>query len=275
MSVHRRRPHDNVASMAGEGMAGVYALRRGTTQPWTCGRSGSTRPPACRSRLHRRRARLATRSAHLRRGPDHDSVDPVGHRALQYRLIGFVEASREDDTDKNRLCTATGYRRADVVNYADGWLNTQRGFHVWMADPDVADWLSTCSLSAFGKAGPYLGDPATSEAFGRMVGAQGPARSRTCSDCSPRSIHSRPPDPDRRLESAVEGFHPGGNAFRERAIDHTAMASVRPVHQSTRRQPALHRAVDTRRFASEFGVPRPSMAGGVRGAHSASTMAHR
>jgi hypothetical protein len=31
------------------------------------------------------------------------------------------------------------------------------------------------SPSAFGNAGPYLGDPATQEAFGRTVGAQGPA----------------------------------------------------------------------------------------------------
>ena len=87
-----------------------------------------------------------------------------------------MEANREDDPYKNRLCTARGFsRRADVVNYAAGWLNTQRGFLSWMAEPDLADWLSTCRLSAFGNAGPYLGDSATREAFGRMVGAQGPA----------------------------------------------------------------------------------------------------
>jgi hypothetical protein len=35
--------------------------------------------------------------------------------------------------------------------------------------------LSTCRLSPFGNTGPYLGDPATQEALGRMVSAQGPA----------------------------------------------------------------------------------------------------
>ena len=29
---HRRRPHDDVAAMAGEGMAGIYALRQGAAQ---------------------------------------------------------------------------------------------------------------------------------------------------------------------------------------------------------------------------------------------------
>ncbi len=33
VSGDRQRPHDDVASMAGKGMAGVYALRRGAAQP--------------------------------------------------------------------------------------------------------------------------------------------------------------------------------------------------------------------------------------------------
>jgi hypothetical protein len=51
-------------------------------------------------------------------------------------------------------------------------LNTQSGFLSWLAEPDIADWLSTCRLSAFGNAAPYLGDPAAQEAQGRMIGAQ-------------------------------------------------------------------------------------------------------
>jgi hypothetical protein len=39
ISGHRRRPHDNVAGMAGEGMAGVYALRRGAAQLSDAGRA--------------------------------------------------------------------------------------------------------------------------------------------------------------------------------------------------------------------------------------------
>ena len=39
----------------------------------------------------------------------------------------------------------------------------------------MTDWLATCRLSPFGNAGPYLAEPAASEAFGRMVRAQAPA----------------------------------------------------------------------------------------------------
>jgi NAD(P)-binding Rossmann-like domain len=121
---------------------------------------------------------LASRPDRRVYDPDRITIQWIqaGIAPFSAALIGFVEASRDDDVEKNRLCTARGFsRRADVVNYAAGWLNTQRGFLAWMAEPDLAEWLSTCRLSPFGNAGPYLGDPAAQEALGRMVGAQGPA----------------------------------------------------------------------------------------------------
>ena len=47
VSVHRRRPHDDVASMAGEGVAGLYALRRGTAQPLDMWAVWFVSPPPC------------------------------------------------------------------------------------------------------------------------------------------------------------------------------------------------------------------------------------
>jgi hypothetical protein len=124
-------------------------------------------------------------AAGLASQPDRRIFDPdritiqwiqAGIAPFSGALIGFVEATRDDDADKNRLCTARGFSpTADVVNYAAGWLNTQQGFLSWFAEPDLAGWLSTCRLSAFGNAGPYLDDPATQDAFGRMVRAQGSA----------------------------------------------------------------------------------------------------
>jgi hypothetical protein len=121
---------------------------------------------------------LASRPDQRIFGPDRITIQWIqaGIAPFSAALIGLVEGSREDDTEKNRLCRARGFsRQADVVNYAAGWLNTQRGFLMWMAEPDLADWLSRSRLSAFGNAGPYLDDLATKEAFGRMIGAQGPA----------------------------------------------------------------------------------------------------
>jgi hypothetical protein len=110
--------------------------------------------------------------------PDRITIQWVqtGIAPFSAALLGFVEAVRDGDAEKNRLCTARGFSpRADAANYAAGWLNTQRGFLSWMAEPDIAAWLSTCRLSAFGNAGPYLEDPAAQQAFGRMVVAQGAA----------------------------------------------------------------------------------------------------
>jgi hypothetical protein len=124
-------------------------------------------------------------AAGLAARPDRRVFDPdritiqwiqAGIAPFSAALIGFVEANRDDDTDKNRLCPARGFSpSADVVNYAAGWLNTQRGFLLWLAEPDLAEWLSTCRLSPWGNAAPYLAEPATAEAFGRMASAQGPA----------------------------------------------------------------------------------------------------
>lgn len=120
-------------------------------------------------------AGLASRPDRRIYDPDRITIQWVqaGIAPFSAALIGFVEASRDDDTEKNRLCRARGFApRADVVNYAAGWLNTQVGFRSWMAEPDLAAWLSTCRLSAFGNAGPYLDDPGTQAALGRMIGAQ-------------------------------------------------------------------------------------------------------
>lgn len=123
-------------------------------------------------------AGLATRPDRRIFDPDRITIQwmQAGIAPFSAALIGFVEANRDDDTEKNRLCTGRGFsRRADVANYAAGWLNTQRGYLTWMAEPDLAEWLSTCRLTAFGNAGPHLGSPATKAAFGRMISAQAPA----------------------------------------------------------------------------------------------------
>jgi hypothetical protein len=123
-------------------------------------------------------AGLATRPDRRVFDPDRITIQWIqaGIAPFSAALIGFVEANREDDMDKNRLCPPRGFsRRADVVNYAAGWLNTQRGFLVWLAEPDLAHWLSTCRLSPWGNAAEYLAEPATAAAFGRVAGAQGPA----------------------------------------------------------------------------------------------------
>ena len=88
-------------------------------------------------------------------------------------LIGFVEARRDDDADKNRLCPPNGFTAsADATNLARGWATTQRAVSAWMADPDVNRWMSTCRLAALGNAGAYLSEPETMSALMRMMSTQ-------------------------------------------------------------------------------------------------------
>lgn len=77
-------------------------------------------------------------------------------------LIGYVEATRDDDRDKNRLCPPNAFTpKADARNLARNWATTQRAVGEWMAEPDVNAWLTRCRLSPLGNAGEHLSAPAT------------------------------------------------------------------------------------------------------------------
>lgn len=88
-------------------------------------------------------------------------------------LIGYVEANRDDDEERNRLCPPNGYTAsADVRNLARGWAITQRAVGSWMAAPDVNDWLMRCRLTPLGNAGEHLAEPAAMAALVRMLEAR-------------------------------------------------------------------------------------------------------
>ena len=84
-------------------------------------------------------------------------------------LIGWVEANRDDDVERNRLCPPNGFTpEADARNLARQWADTQRAVAAWMAEPDLNEWLGTCRLSPLGNAGEHLGGPAM-DALMRML----------------------------------------------------------------------------------------------------------
>jgi len=85
-------------------------------------------------------------------------------------LIGQVEATRDDDADKNRLCPPNGFSpQADARNIAHGWATTQRAVREWMTEPDLNEWLSTCRLSPLGNAGEHLGEASTFASLMHML----------------------------------------------------------------------------------------------------------
>ena len=70
----------------------------------------------------------------------------IGFPTFGAALAGYVEATRTDDTEKNRLCPPNNYG-----NTFEEWarMNAQglQAVRTFSAEPDIADWLSGISLN--------------------------------------------------------------------------------------------------------------------------------
>ena len=89
-----------------------------------------------------------------------------GFTTFNAAMVGFVEAARDDDADKNRLCPPTAYpsRSIDWISVFEG------GFRVitqMLQEPDLAAWLGTCRLNTTRGMNDHLGDPRVQAALGR------------------------------------------------------------------------------------------------------------
>ncbi len=61
-------------------------------------------------------------------------------------LVGFVEATRGDVAEKNRLCPTN--RLPDVpLDWARGMLVAMTADHLWSKEPDIASWLERARLN--------------------------------------------------------------------------------------------------------------------------------
>ncbi|MFY9589014.1 MAG: FAD/NAD(P)-binding protein [Actinomycetota bacterium] len=92
-----------------------------------------------------------------------NAIDP-----FNAALIGFVEAARDDDREKNRICPAIEAfgSAADLV---PAFLKSQQARVIWFEEPDVRDWMAKTRLTPFRDAAQYLTDPAAQAALGRMI----------------------------------------------------------------------------------------------------------
>jgi putative NAD(P)-binding protein len=89
-------------------------------------------------------------------------------------LIGHVEATRDDDRDKNRLCSPMSFMDT-TEDFPRGFLHSQRVRVAWFADPDVRDWITRTRLTPLYDAARHLTDPKAQAAIGRMIASTGPA----------------------------------------------------------------------------------------------------
>jgi hypothetical protein len=92
-------------------------------------------------------------------------------------LIGFVEANRDEDTDKNRLCPPNPYPAA-TADWGRMVSRTWRTERRWLSEPDVSRWVAESRLNLLQALPDHLGEPAVQVALQRYLASVGPAIER-------------------------------------------------------------------------------------------------
>jgi len=97
-----------------------------------------------------------------------------GFTTFNAALVGLVEAARDDDADKNRLCPPTAYPSTSI-----DWIGVfEAGFRIisrMLEEPDLAAWLGTCRLNTTRGMADHMGDPRIQAALRRWFEHMEPA----------------------------------------------------------------------------------------------------
>ena len=73
-------------------------------------------------------------------------------------LAGFVEASRDDDVEKNRLCPPNPYA-SSIGDWPRMMSRTWRTEGLWLAEPDVAAWVAGSRLNLLRALADHAAEP--------------------------------------------------------------------------------------------------------------------
>ncbi|TMM14582.1 MAG: hypothetical protein E6G01_12380 [Actinobacteria bacterium] len=89
-------------------------------------------------------------------------------------LIGFIEATRDSDTDKNWLCPPS-----PPLGEAAHWVRaldvTLRSQVTWQSDPEIAGWMERSRLNVARGVSEHVDDPRMQSALGRYLANVQPA----------------------------------------------------------------------------------------------------
>jgi hypothetical protein len=83
-------------------------------------------------------------------------------------LVAFVEAHRDDDAEKNRLCLPNPYPDA-ALDWARTALIQMRADRVWSKEADISEWLAQSRLNPTQGLRGRLGDPQVQQASRRFA----------------------------------------------------------------------------------------------------------
>jgi hypothetical protein len=107
-----------------------------------------------------------------------DRVTPQQVRTCQptfnAALIGFLEATRGDDGQKNALCPPNPYP-SSATDWMAGTRIAQIATLAWLNDPELSTWLESARLNAARGIGDYMSDPRMQSGLERMFTHAEPA----------------------------------------------------------------------------------------------------
>jgi hypothetical protein len=117
-------------------------------------------------------------------GPDGITIQAVraGFPCFGAALIGYVEATREGDAEKNRLCPPTSYGNT----MADWTLMNVMGTRAvmsFMSEPDIRDWAHRVALNPARIPPEHPGSPELDTARARLAASVGPGIERLAALC--------------------------------------------------------------------------------------------
>ncbi len=102
--------------------------------------------------------------------PDRIVLQQVRHLSPCFNaaLIGFVEAHRDDDADKNRLCPPNPYPTT-IADWPRMISRTWRTEGRWLSDPDLSAWVANSRLNLVRALPDHAAEPPVQAAVKRYL----------------------------------------------------------------------------------------------------------
>ena len=92
-------------------------------------------------------------------------------------LIGWVEAHRDEDADKNRLCPPNPYP-SSIDDWPGLSWRTWQVEQRWLREPDVSSWVAASRLNLLRGLPDHAAEPSVKAAIERFLTHVGPATER-------------------------------------------------------------------------------------------------
>ncbi len=101
---------------------------------------------------------------------DRITVQSVRHNSPTFSaaLIGFVEAHRDEEVEKNRLCPPNPHA-STVGDWPQMMSRSWRTEQIWPSEPDVMDWVLGSRLNLIGALPEHAGEEPVQAAVGNFV----------------------------------------------------------------------------------------------------------